>query len=65
MTTARELLVLVLRDADTRGLPETTKYSIGFWMEGTGDWGPQFNARLGLTLGEIRAAVNVEKGDES
>lgn len=60
--TAQELLTLVVRGAEQRGLPDNTVYSIGFWVapnenDDSPFATPQFNAQLKLTLGEIREAI--------
>lgn len=57
---ARRIFELFLRDADQRGLPDSTKCSLGWWSSATADDLPQFNARLALSLGEIRALAKEE-----
>lgn len=60
--TAKELLTLIVRDAEQSGKPDDTVYSIGWWTkvpeEELGPFNlPSFNARLKLTLAEIREAI--------
>jgi len=54
---AAELLALVIRDAEQRGLPDETVFSIGWWAPMTAVDLPQFHPQLRLTLGEIRTAA--------
>jgi len=56
--TPSHLLALFLRDAATYGgLTDETVCSFGWWRTAPGDDRPRFNARLRVTLGELRNAA--------
>jgi hypothetical protein len=59
--TIGQLLALFLRDAAAYGgLTEETVCSFGWWKTLPGDEHPSFNARLRVTLGELRRAAESE-----
>ncbi len=60
--TTSQLLALFLRDAAAYGgLTDETVCSFGWWKTMPGDEFPSFNARLRVTLGELRRAAESER----
>lgn len=59
--TPTQLLALFLRDAANHpDLTDETSCSFGWWKTIPGDEYPTFNARLKVTLGELRRGLDYE-----